>query len=79
MTQVQTETEVEAPPDCWPPVAHIYDKRTGPLKEGAIALCGKKLMGVDLGNMAAEKICPKCDDVFKEEMRKTVSEFKRVP
>lgn len=69
---MSTETLVEpklgdAPP-CWPPVQHIHDKRTGPLKEGALALCGEKLMGVFLSRIqdARGKVCERCVEIFKQ-------------
>ena len=60
---MSTETEpvlADAPP-CWPPVAHIIHKKDQPAKEGTIALCGAKLMGLDLGRLNdAGNVCPKC-------------------
>ncbi len=47
--------------DQWPPVAHIIHKKDMPAKEGTIALCGAKLMGLDLGRLNdAGNVCPKC-------------------
>jgi len=61
-----TKTSDGAPP-CWPPVAHIIDKRTGELKEGKLALCGAKMMGIDLEGMAVQKVCPKCLKIARGE------------
>lgn len=44
--------------DQWPPLAHIVDKRDGAVKEGRKALCGAKLMGIELPDAA--EVCQKC-------------------
>lgn len=64
-----TEPEVlpaDAPPS-WPPVQHIIANEDKPAKEGTIALCGAKLMGIDLGRLrdAQGEVCPKCVAEFK--------------
>jgi hypothetical protein len=58
----------EAPP-CWPPVQHIIHKRDEPAREGTIALCGAKLMGIDLGPLrnATGEVCAKCVEAFTRE------------
>jgi hypothetical protein len=48
----------------WPPKAHIFDDRAGELKEGQLALCGAKLMGMDL--KSAQVVCKKCLQVAQE-------------
>jgi hypothetical protein len=72
--QTITKTEVEpmtdeAPPS-WPPLAHIIRNEDRPAKEGTIAVCGTKLMGIDLGNLnnASGKICGKCVEVLRKEL-----------
>lgn len=50
----------------WPPVAHIERKSDGPLREGKLALCGAKLMGIPLDDAA--KVCAKCERILKEEL-----------
>lgn len=52
----------------WPPVQHLIHKKDRPVKEGTIALCGTKLMGLDLGPMIEAKgpVCVKCLKFFKE-------------
>lgn len=45
----------------WPPLAHLTRER--PPKEGSLALCGAKLMGLDLPN--ATKVCRKCVEIAK--------------
>lgn len=57
----------EAPP-CWPPVSHIIRKEDEPAREGTIALCGAKLMGIELGSLLTHKgpVCPKCYERFKK-------------
>lgn len=57
----------DAPP-CWPPVAHIRDKRKGELKEGALALCGAKLMGLDLEGTPVHDVCDKCVEIARKEL-----------
>jgi hypothetical protein len=51
----------DAPPE-WPPVQHIIRNEDRPAKPGTIALCGEKLMGIDLGPLleARGKVCEKC-------------------
>lgn len=61
-TKVDTETMNEVVPDVWPPVAHITRK---PVREDGEALCGAKLMGMELPN--ASKVCPKCVEIFRAE------------
>ena len=65
MTETLVEAEIESPPDQWPPVAHIIHKKDMPAKEGTIALCGKKLMGIDLGNLRNAN-CPICKNCIEE-------------
>lgn len=43
-------------PPCWPPKAHIVDKRT----DKKVALCGAKMMGIDLEGMAVKDVCKEC-------------------
>lgn len=64
-TELETAPTVEAPPDQWPPLAHIYDKRDPEKK----ALCGAKLMGIDLGSLHnAANVCEKCVEILQREM-----------
>lgn len=73
-TQTETQTETDVQPDlgdappCWPPKAHIIRKKDQPAKEGTIALCGAKLMGIDLDNAAANQVCDKCVAIARKEM-----------
>jgi hypothetical protein len=75
-TETTTEPEVkpdlgEAPP-CWPPVAHLIRKEDEPAREGTIAICGAKLMGIDLGRLhqarAGTPVCKKCLDILAKEL-----------
>ncbi len=61
MTQTDTEPAVtsDAPP-CWPPLAHLVALKDMPVKPGTIALCGAKLMGIDLTDTDVRKVCEKC-------------------
>lgn len=43
----------------WPPLAHIIHEHQKPAQEGTIALCGAKLMGLDLPN-DTKTLCKKC-------------------
>jgi len=51
---------------CWPPVAHIAKKKQGTVKEGDIALCGERLMGINLDE--AHVICKRCLEIFQREV-----------
>lgn len=64
-TSTDTKPSIGTPSDQWPPLAHIEDKREGPLVEGKLALCGAKLMGIPLDNASA--MCEKCIEIFKRE------------
>lgn len=52
-------------PSCWPPVVHIVRKKNYPVKEGDLALCGAKLMGLNIGRLSniRGKVCEKCLEV----------------
>jgi hypothetical protein len=63
--QTQTEEQVRVS-SCWPPVTHIHDKRDGTLKEGKLALCGAKLMGIALPLGSAT--CKKCQEIYLREV-----------
>lgn len=56
----------DAPP-AWPPVQHIIHEADRPPREGTIALCGAKLMGIDLGRLrdARGEVCAKCVAEFR--------------
>lgn len=67
--EVEVQPEVAEAPPTWPPVQHIIRNEDKPAKEGTIALCGEKLMGLDLGALrnARGKVCEKCIEVFERE------------
>ncbi len=65
--QTQTLPEIEAP-SSWPPQAHLIREKDRPTKEGTIALCGAKLMGVDLKDTAVSNVCKKCAEIARKEM-----------
>ena len=48
----------------WPPLAHLADKLKGTVTEGDYALCGAKLMGINLPDAA--KVCQKCIKIAQE-------------
>lgn len=61
VTQTQTEPALDTPTQ-WPPIAHIARKKPGTVKEGDVALCGAKLMGINLDS--AYEVCEKCKNIF---------------
>ena len=73
-TETITEPEVKPsePLDQWPPVAHLIREKDRPAKEGTIAMCGAKLMGLDLGLLGRDgarfKICSKCEEIARKEL-----------
>jgi len=70
MTSTETVTKPALSDDApaqWPPKAHIILKKDQPAKEGTVALCGTKLMGIDLENAAVDSICQKCVTVAKRD------------
>jgi len=52
-------------PDAWPPLAHLVWPQDRPVKKGTIALCGAKLMGIDLSGATEAQVCEKCCAIFK--------------
>lgn len=71
-TQTITEPMLDEAPPSWPPLAHLIRKEDEPVKEGTIALCGVKLMGIELGRLsqASGKICEKCEAIFWQSLEK---------
>lgn len=53
----------------WPPKAHIVRREDLPAKEGTIALCGAKLMGMDLKGNVLKSNCEKCLKIMEQELR----------
>lgn len=73
--EIQPESQTEprldgGVPSSWPPLQHIIRNEDLPAREGSIALCGTKLMGIDLGPLvkAHGKLCGKCLEVLKQEI-----------
>jgi hypothetical protein len=66
-TEPEVEPKLDDAPPCWPPVSHIIRNEDKPAKPGTIALCGAKLMGIDLGRLkdANSTLCPKCVEALK--------------
>lgn len=64
-TTTDTKPKLDDTIGQWPPMAHIERKSDGPLKEGKLALCGAKLMGIPLDD--ASQMCEKCIAIFKRE------------
>jgi hypothetical protein len=66
-TQTKPKPKLDdgAPP-IWPPLAHIERKSAGPLREGKLALCGAKLMGIRLTD--ATKVCEECIKIARKEL-----------
>ncbi len=70
MTETITDTKPDLSSDAptqWPPKAHLIRRKDHPPKEGTIALCGAKMMGIDLDGAAVNGVCPKCLDVYRKE------------
>lgn len=66
-----TETKPKLTDDVctqWPPKAHLVRKEDLPAKEGTIALCGAKLMGLDLEGHPFKANCKKCIEVMQREL-----------
>ena len=65
----KTATKPETTSDTlsqWPPQAHIAEVKNGEVvKEGDVALCGVKLMGLDLKNIAQKAVCKECMAIAK--------------
>lgn len=57
-TETKTKTD-SGTGNQWPPLAHLC--REIPVKKGSLAICGAKLMGLDLPN--ATKVCTKCIEI----------------
>lgn len=72
ITEVEVEPMTDEAPPSWPPLAHIIRKKDRPIKEGTIAICGAKLMGIDLGrlNEVSGKVCEKCEAILLKELEK---------
>lgn len=52
----------------WPPKAHIIRKEDEPAKKGTIALCGTKLMGMDLEGNTLKASCKECLEIMRGEL-----------
>lgn len=80
MSSTATEPVVESllgdAPPCWPPVQHIVRNEDRPVKDGTLALCGEKLMGLDLGSLrnASGEVCSKCLEAFRREAERKARE-----
>lgn len=65
---MSTETKTKPAmgiPTQWPPLAHIARKRPGTVKKDDMALCGAKLMGINLDD--AREVCEECVRIFRSE------------
>jgi hypothetical protein len=67
VTQTQVQTDVDI--SCWPPVSHIIHRKDMPPKEGTVALCGAKLMGIDLQGNVRKASCKKCLEIMRRELK----------
>ena len=63
MTETLTEP-VEQAVGHWPPIAHITEEV--PVVEGSLALCGAKLMGIELKD--AHEVCAECIKIYKQQL-----------
>ena len=65
MSHIEVATALaDTPLDCWPPEAHLVERWQQPVKEGTIAICGAKLMGIDLQHVDC-KVCEKCLEIAR--------------
>lgn len=63
MSETKTDMPIDTEaPDCWPPLAHIFGG-PGRAKKGDRALCGVKLMGIDLDGAVNVKMCKRCLEI----------------
>ena len=65
MTQTLPKSVTDDPLTCWPPKAHIVRRKDVP----AIALCGAKLMGMDLDGDVQKATCEKCLKIMRDELK----------
>lgn len=65
----QTKAEPTDVISTWPPVSHIIRKEDEPAREGTIALCGTKLMGIDLSGDVRKATCKECLRAMSDQMR----------
>ena len=75
MTDTITITKPKTTDDTlsqWPPKAHLIRRKDMPATEGTIALCGAKLMGMDLDGDVLKGSCKECIAVAKSELGKMV-------
>jgi len=75
LTEPVIEPMMDEVPPSWPPLAHIIRNENKPAKAGTIAICGTKLMGIDLGrlNDVSGKVCDKCVEVLRKELEKDLT------
>lgn len=67
--ETQVQPQLGSPPSQWPPLAHIVRKGE-PVREGTVALCGARLMGLDLGHLdSATNRCEKCEAEMRRLLR----------
>ncbi len=60
----QTKTKLDdAALTSWPPKAHLIRREDHPPAEGTRALCGAKLMGIDLDGASVKQPCKKCVEI----------------
>jgi len=72
LTEPVIEPMMDEVPSYWPPLAHIIRNEDKPAK---IAICGTKLMGIDLGrlNNVSGKVCDKCVEALRKELEKNLT------
>lgn len=56
----ETKPKTEDSVGQWPPVAHIIRNEDKPATEGSRALCGARLMGIDLQEGVEKATCEEC-------------------
>lgn len=65
-TELDTEPAQSEAPPCWPPLAHLIRPEDRPVRKGSLALCGERLMGIDLEGTPC-KMCAKCVEIARKE------------
>ena len=66
MTDTKPDTITDSSVGQWPPQAHLIRPEDRPAKEGTRALCGAKLMGIDLEH--AKDVCMECRKIAEQEL-----------
>lgn len=69
-TKTEEQTARKGTLDQWPPKAHFVRREDLPVREGSYALCGKKLMGLELDGSVKKATCARCTQIMERLMAK---------